>query len=416
MLATSLGRTARLAELSARPWSVDRDCAVRELRWLADAPGTSPAIRALSTSPDQEGAPARLAPGTDADRVGRDPAEPAQRELRLLSGSMEWPWRVKLKQANLHLLRYGEAASTYLAEANVHLEYPKDHDAGTIDVVLRADLPPPGLLGAIIGDVLHNLRSALDSIAWASCQEAGVPGEKEHLVYFPITWHPGEWLKVSKKQLPGVPAMQLKEFESLQPWYHDEQARGLNIDVPHERAQKAPLWQIHSLAKVDRHRMLTPLLARINGTWLGTPEDTTASIVKVFPGPWKPDDVVMRWGIMPPEALERVSPAGEVTLTLREPTDLQASPAQNELASMIATTRSALQHIEIAVLEVVTREELANLALLSEAYRLAEEDVAVDIRERGTWDMASVDRSEGLRRARDEARNRWQARSVEIFE
>ena len=329
---------------------------------------------------------------------------------------MEWPWRVKLKQADLHLQRYAEAASRYLHEANVHLEYRKDPDAGTIDVVLRADSTPPGLLGAIIGDVMHNLRSALDSIAWASCQNAGVPAEREHLVYFPITWHPDDWLKVSQRQLPSVPASQLEEFTYLQPWYHDEQARKLIIDVPHEHARQTPLWQIHSLAKVDRHRMLTPLLARMNGTWLGTPEDAKASIVKVFQGPWKPDDIVMRWGIVPPEAVERVSPAGEVTLTLRESTDLHASPAHGELAGMIATIRSALQHIEITVLEVVTREELADLAIPSESYRQAEEDVRVNIREGGVWDRARFDRREALRLARDEARNRWQARWAEGFE
>ena len=63
LLATSIGRTALLAQLSARPWAVDRDYAVREVQSLADAPGTSPAIRALSTGPDQEGASAGSLPG-----------------------------------------------------------------------------------------------------------------------------------------------------------------------------------------------------------------------------------------------------------------------------------------------------------------------------------------------------------------
>ena len=63
LLSTPVGRTGLLAQLSARPWSVDRAYAVRELQGLADAPGTSPAIRALSTGPDQEGAPTGSLPG-----------------------------------------------------------------------------------------------------------------------------------------------------------------------------------------------------------------------------------------------------------------------------------------------------------------------------------------------------------------
>ena len=63
LLATPVGRTALLAQLSARPWAVDRDYAVREVGGLADAPGTSPAIDALAKGPDQEGAPAGSLPG-----------------------------------------------------------------------------------------------------------------------------------------------------------------------------------------------------------------------------------------------------------------------------------------------------------------------------------------------------------------
>jgi pimeloyl-ACP methyl ester carboxylesterase len=63
LLATSVGRTALLAQLSARPWAVDREYALREVQGLADAPGTTPAIRALSTGPDQLGATAGSLPG-----------------------------------------------------------------------------------------------------------------------------------------------------------------------------------------------------------------------------------------------------------------------------------------------------------------------------------------------------------------
>lgn len=68
------------------------------------------------------------------------------------------------------------------------------------------------------------------------------------------------------------------------------------------------------------------------------------------------------------------------------------------------------------MLEVVTEEELSDLAILSESYRRAEEDVRVDIREGGIWDSTRCDHSEDLRQARDDARQLWQARWVEIFE
>lgn len=63
LLATPVGRTALLAQLSARPWAVPADFALSEVRGLADASGSSPAIKALATGPNQEGAPKGTLPG-----------------------------------------------------------------------------------------------------------------------------------------------------------------------------------------------------------------------------------------------------------------------------------------------------------------------------------------------------------------
>lgn len=63
LLGNPVGRTALLAQLSARPWAVPADFAVSEIGGLADAPGSSPAIKALANGPDQQGAPAGTLPG-----------------------------------------------------------------------------------------------------------------------------------------------------------------------------------------------------------------------------------------------------------------------------------------------------------------------------------------------------------------
>lgn len=63
LLGNPAGRTALLAQLSARPWAVPADFAISEVRGLADAPGSSPAIKALANGPDQQGAPAGTLPG-----------------------------------------------------------------------------------------------------------------------------------------------------------------------------------------------------------------------------------------------------------------------------------------------------------------------------------------------------------------
>ena len=63
LLSTPVGRTALLAQLSARPWALDGAFAAAEVRALADSPGALPAIRALASGPLQEGAAAGTLPG-----------------------------------------------------------------------------------------------------------------------------------------------------------------------------------------------------------------------------------------------------------------------------------------------------------------------------------------------------------------
>ena len=63
LLATRAGRTAFLAQLSARPWALDADTVLPDVLGLADAPATDAAMDALTKGPKQEGAPAGTVPG-----------------------------------------------------------------------------------------------------------------------------------------------------------------------------------------------------------------------------------------------------------------------------------------------------------------------------------------------------------------
>jgi len=111
LLATAAGRTALLAQLSARPWAVDPGFALAEVRALADAPGSLPAIRALARGPLQEGAPAGTLPGPvllvwgKQDRVA--PASQAPRALARFPGA-----RLELLDACGHFPHWDQPART----------------------------------------------------------------------------------------------------------------------------------------------------------------------------------------------------------------------------------------------------------------------------------------------------------------
>jgi pimeloyl-ACP methyl ester carboxylesterase len=63
LLGSAVGRTALLAQFSARPWALSAATVLPDVRGLADAPATDAAMTALTTGPKQQGAPAGTTPG-----------------------------------------------------------------------------------------------------------------------------------------------------------------------------------------------------------------------------------------------------------------------------------------------------------------------------------------------------------------
>jgi pimeloyl-ACP methyl ester carboxylesterase len=95
LLGNPVGRTALLAQFSARPWAVPAGVALNEVRGLATAPSTGAALDALTRGPRQAGAPAGTTPGRIVIGWGRRdlvtvPAQ-AGRAVALFPGSsLHW--------------------------------------------------------------------------------------------------------------------------------------------------------------------------------------------------------------------------------------------------------------------------------------------------------------------------------------
>jgi hypothetical protein len=108
---------------------------------------------------------------------------------------------------------------------------------------------PPLAIGVILGDVVHNLRSALDHLVWQLVLKANrVPGDWTR---FPLYDDPGKFAKAvttpgqrSRRNpllgLEGTPPLQA--IEALQP-YHGQHANNL-------------LGALHSLSNEDKHRVV----------------------------------------------------------------------------------------------------------------------------------------------------------------
>lgn len=111
---------------------------------------------------------------------------------------------------------------------------------------------------AIIGDVVHNLRSSLDHLAWQLVEaNGGTPSDKPgEQTAFPIR-------DVRRKELRihgGVDPRALKVIEDLQPY-----------NVHPESPTDADLWHLHRLDIVDKHHGLLLAPVRHEAVMWGTP-------------------------------------------------------------------------------------------------------------------------------------------------
>jgi hypothetical protein len=110
-------------------------------------------------------------------------------------------------------------------------------------VVVRASTfaAYPREFSLLVGDAAHNIRSALDNLAFAVVKP---PSGKERDVYFPICKTGAIFRRSAPRLLPGVSARIRAAFERLQPYHHRK--------MPQART----LARLNVLNNWDKHRAL----------------------------------------------------------------------------------------------------------------------------------------------------------------
>jgi hypothetical protein len=203
--------------------------------------------------------------------------------------------------------------------------------------------PPPLLLSVIVGDVLHNLRSALDHLAWEMVKRAG--GKPGRHTYFPICDTEGEWRsRVEQRRRSDDPPSPLTGIDPESPIWAFIQGVQPYKGAVHANA----LTQLRILSNADKHRSLL-----ISGVF-PDPNDFAAMIQ------WNPDAVLRRQEILL-KAEEPLENGAKVAALNFDPA--KADPevrVEGELASDIAFsdgnwkgTRAGLADLKAALFQYV---------------------------------------------------------------
>jgi hypothetical protein len=154
--------------------------------------------------------------------------------------------KLKIERAAKHLQELEIAISAYLAEKPCVIvveQFPGLEQMGTQAWNARIRKPMPLVLSAIIGDIVHNLRTALDLLI---CDLVKVNGKNPKEVYFPFCASAADLPHtIKKRNIQRAGADVVRVIESLKPY------NGGNI----------ALRAIHDLDITDKHHTLLPILS-----------------------------------------------------------------------------------------------------------------------------------------------------------
>lgn len=163
------------------------------------------------------------------------------------------------------------------------------------DLILRVDESPPLILGILVGDIVHNLRSSLDIGLFHYLREANprsfsnLDNKTLNAIKFPIfnssarfshtTWHAG----LADEQL-------VLDLREVQPFRFLDYAES---DTEHLKIiESSPLWQLHGLWNADKHRGINLVVGGLNMLALGlNPGQESVWVQKDLP-PWRNGSVI----------------------------------------------------------------------------------------------------------------------------
>ncbi len=157
--------------------------------------------------------------------------------------------RLKIEATTRHMQRLQEAINGFFEENLEVAPIVGEANANGTQYLFRVKSVidyPARKWGVILGDAVHNLRSALDQLVWTFARDGN------DRTAFPICLTERDWIVDAPARYWSCPPGFVRMLNDVQP-YH----RG---DV--NEARKHPLWILNALSNLDKHRTI-PAIALV---------------------------------------------------------------------------------------------------------------------------------------------------------
>lgn len=153
----------------------------------------------------------------------------------------------KLDRAREHLNAFAEASHDYFHPRPFNVRKVHDPESGWYGFVPVDLRPLPLRIGVVLGDLVHNLRSALDHLVWQAVVRNGrEPGVRHQ---FPICDEEENWESTRADRLRGVAAEDVEGIRKAQPF---------TVVL-----KPAPLTRLRQISNRDKHHVVTPIVGAV---------------------------------------------------------------------------------------------------------------------------------------------------------
>jgi hypothetical protein len=164
--------------------------------------------------------------------------------------------RVKIERAKKHLLEFDALAESFNGLTHQIVVSNQDFSGGPFQMSggvpdIREYPVASFPLVAVAGDIVQNLRSALDHLAY-QLAEVGTPSTTpSEWVAFPIVRDPKDYEAAKARKVQGMRPEAVKAIDDLKPY----------------KGGNDPLWRLHELNNINKHRFNFTMFR--NGLFLG---------------------------------------------------------------------------------------------------------------------------------------------------
>ncbi len=197
--------------------------------------------------------------------------------------------RAKLDRAREQLNALSAEIGTFLNGEPFASFVDIDDERREIAVGIEVRQKPSLAISVVIGEILHDLRSALDHALWQLViHDGALPHDRTGFpIYRTLTGFDNERRATGRRQgmLVGLSVASIAVVTAMQPFSTEEDA-------------DSPLWYLHELHNFDKHRTLILAAAQIQALRVSLGPLAAAtydrSAITGDPGPYEDDAIIYR--------------------------------------------------------------------------------------------------------------------------